>query len=92
MDEQDREDLAAVQELVKKNPVLSAFFLHKLGNLLGPVQSYAELIDRPTTTEAQRQKYVVNIQQCVTRVYNFLRECNIDYEYKKPFDSAGESV
>lgn len=87
----DSKDLAAVQKLVNENPVLSSFFLHKLGNILTPTKNYADLLDQPNVTEPQRQKYVANIKQSVERVFEFLRECNIDHEFKRSIDYTDDS-
>lgn len=79
----EAEDLKAVQDLVSANPILCSFFLHRLGNLIGPIQNYAEMLEMPDTTEAQRQKYVANIKLSSARAFKFLRECNINHEFKR---------
>lgn len=81
MSEQD--EMEQVQRLVTEHPIIKSFLLHRLSNILMPVGNYADLIDHPDTTEAQRQKYCANIKACSERAFQFLRDCGVDHEFKR---------
>lgn len=73
--DQDKQNMIAVQRLVQQFPVLKAHMLHRLGNLMQGAQGYVSLLERPTITEAERQKYIANALLGCQNVMAFLREC-----------------
>lgn len=71
----DKQDMLAVQRLVKQFPVIKAFMLHRMGNLMQRVQGYINLMEMPEKTAAQKEKYIANALLECGNVMKFLREC-----------------
>lgn len=79
----EAQDLSAVQELVKSNPVLKSYLLHRLGNIACALNGYLDLMDKPDTTEAQKEKYLANARLSSDRIFTFLVECGIEQEWRR---------